>query len=329
MLTALETFKVKVMDRPVITESQSNTLESFFGSKLKMDEMMDRYSVMQVGGPADYLVIISDVKKLEEAIRFLWEQEIPFILLGGGSNTLISDAGIREVVLINKAKEVKFLENDPETPRLWAESGASFGKLSRRTASKGWSGLEWSAGIPGTVGGAVVNNAGAFGSNVAEKLDVAEILHPVGDKIQRSEWSVDQLAYGYRTSVIKAGISPAVVLSATFRLRQSTPEEVKARISAISEKRLGSQPQGASLGSMFKNPPGDYSGRLIEEAGLKGSRVGDAEVSRVHGNFFFSHGNATAEEIAALIKRVRETVKEKFGVELELEIQFIGDWEQG
>jgi UDP-N-acetylmuramate dehydrogenase len=158
---------------------------------------------------------------------------------------------------------------------------------------------------------------------------VAEILHPVGDKIQRSEWSVDQLAYDYRTSVIKTGRHPAVVLSATFRLRQSTPEEVKRRISSISEKRQASQPQGASLGSMFKNPPGDYSGRLIEEAGLKGSRIGDAEVSLAHGNFFLNHGNASAEDIAALIERVRETVKEKFGVELEMEIQLIGDWDQG
>lgn len=317
------------MDKPIITESQSNTLKSFFGSKLKMDEMMGRYSVMQVGGPADYLIITRDVRELEESVRFLWEQEVPFILLGGGSNTLISDAGIREVVVINKAKEVKLLENGPDTIRLWAESGASFGKLSRRTASKGWTGLEWSAGIPGTVGGAVVNNAGAFGSNVAENLEVAEILHPVGDKIQRSEWSVDQLAYDYRTSVIKTGGNPAVVLSATFRLQQSTPAEVKGRIASISKKRQGSQPQGASLGSMFKNPPGDYSGRLIEEAGLKGSRVGDAEVSLVHGNFFLNRGNASAEDIAALIERVRETVKGKFGVDLALEIQLIGDWDQG
>ncbi len=317
------------MDKPIISESQSNTLKSFFGSKLKMDEMMGRYSVMHVGGPADYLIITRDVRELEESVRFLWEKEIPFILLGGGSNTLISDAGIREVVVINKAKEVKLLENDPDTLRLWAESGASFGKLSRRTASKGWTGLEWSAGIPGTVGGAVVNNAGAFGSNVAENLEVAEILHPVGDKIQRSEWSVDQLVYDYRTSVIKTGGNPAVVLSATFRLQQSTPAEVKGRIASISKKRQGSQPQGASLGSMFKNPPGDYSGRLIEEAGLKGSREGDAEVSLVHGNFFLNRGNASAEDIAALIERVRETVKGKFGVELELEIQLIGDWDQG
>ncbi|MCJ7716927.1 MAG: UDP-N-acetylmuramate dehydrogenase [Anaerolineales bacterium] len=315
------------MAKPVISEIQKNSLESFFGNKLKMDEMMRRYSVMQVGGPADYLAVVDNKKELEDSIRFLWEQNIPFKLIGGGSNTLISDKGIREVVIINKAKEVKFLENDPETPRLWAESGAGFGKLSRRAATKGWTGLEWSAGIPGTVGGAVVNNAGAFGSNVAENLEVAEILHPVGDKIQRSEWSVDQLAYDYRSSLIKSGDHPAVVLSATFRMERSTPEEVKEKLSSISEKRQGSQPQGASLGSMFKNPPGDYAGRLIEEAGLKGTSVGDAEISRIHGNFFLNHGNATAEDISALIIKTKDKVKDQFGVELELEIQYVGDWE--
>ncbi len=316
------------MAKPVITKTQKKDLEIFFGNNLKMDEMMGRYSVMQVGGPADYLAIVENKKELEESVRFLWGGEIPFILIGGGSNTLISDKGIREVVIINKAQDVKFLENDPESPRLWAESGAGFGKLSRRAATKGWAGLEWSAGIPGTVGGAVVNNAGAFGSNVAENLEMAEILHPVGDKIQRSEWSVDQLAYDYRSSLIKFGKQPAVVLSATFQLEQSTPEKVKERISSISEKRQASQPQGASLGSMFKNPPGDYAGKLIEDAGLKGTSVGDVEISRVHGNFFLNHGNATAADISSLIKMARKMVKEKFGVELELEIQFIGDWDK-
>ena len=316
------------MAKLVITKTQKKDLESFFGNNLKMDEMMGRYSVMQVGGPADYLAIVENKKELEESVRFLWGGEIPFILIGGGSNTLISDKGIREVVIINKAQDVKFLENDPESPRLWAESGAGFGKLSRRAAVKGWAGLEWSAGIPGTVGGAVVNNAGAFGSNVAENLEMAEILHPVGDKIQRSEWSVDQFAYDYRSSLIKFGKQPAVVLSATFQLGQSTPEKVKERISSISEKRQASQPQGASLGSMFKNPPGDYAGKLIEDAGLKGTSVGDVEISRVHGNFFLNHGTASAADISSLIKMARKMVKEKFGVELELEIQFIGDWDK-
>lgn len=316
------------MIQPVISDSQKNALESFFGDQLKKDQMMGRYSVMQVGGPADYLIITNDGKELEEGIRFLWQQEIPFILIGGGSNTLISDAGIREVVVLNKAKEVKYLDQDPEAPCIWAESGASFGKLARLSGSKGWAGLEWSAGIPGTVGGAVVNNAGAFGSNVADNLVMAEILHPVGDRIQRSEWPADQFAYDYRTSVIKSGKKTAAVLSATFRLRRSTPDEVKGRISSIAEKRQMSQPQGASLGSMFKNPPGDYAGRLIEEGGLKGKRVGDVEISQVHGNFFLNRGNASAKDIAALISQVQEEVKDQFDVELALEIQFVGDWEQ-
>ena len=136
------------------------------------------------------------------------------------------------------------------------------------------------------------------------------------------------MAYDYRSSLIKFGKQPAVVLSATFQLEQSTPEKVKERISSISEKRQASQPQGASLGSMFKNPPGDYAGKLIEDAGLKGTSVGDVEISRVHGNFFLNHGNATAADISSLIKMARKMVKEKFGVELELEIQFIGDWDK-
>ena len=314
------------MKEPALTSAQINSLQSFFGSDLKKGELLKRYSVMNVGGPADYLVTARNSQDLEAYICFLWEEKIPFFLLGGGSNTLISDAGIREFVLINQAKEIRFLDREDDYPLLWAESGASFGSLARRAASKGWSGLEWASGIPGTVGGAVVNNAGAFGSNVAENLAMADILHPSGDKIKRSNWSVDQFNYDYRYSVIKSGEKQAVILSATFKLERSTPADVKGKISAIAEKRQSSQPSGASLGSMFKNPPGDFAGRLIEAAGLKGTRVGDVEISSLHGNFFLNKGNATAADIASMIAQVRDQVYEKFGVELELEIQFIGDW---
>ncbi len=314
------------MSKPVITASQIQSLQAFFGDRLQCQEPMSRYSLIKVGGPADFLVSVTSSEELESAVRFLWEEKIPFVLLGGGSNTLISDAGIREVVLINEAKRVEFIEESGQNPLVWAESGASFGGVSRRIGAKGWSGLEWASGIPGTVGGAVVNNAGAFGSNIAANLVLAEILHPLGDRVQRSEWSVDQFGYEYRTSVIKSGEKQAIVLSATFGLERSTPEKVKATISAIASKRQSSQPGGPSLGSMFKNPPGDYSGRLIEEAGLKGTRVGDVEVSQDHANFFINRGEATAGEIATLIALVRDEVNEKFSVELELEIQFIGDW---
>jgi UDP-N-acetylmuramate dehydrogenase len=314
------------MDQPVLPESMTEKLQSYFGPRLKEGVTMGRYSVMGVGGPADFLVEAKSSQNLEEITRFLWKEGMPYILLGGGSNTLISDKGIREVVVINKAKEIKYLSADSDRPKIWAESGASFGKLARLTGSKGWSGLEWSAGIPGTVGGAVVNNAGAFGSNVAENLEVAEILHRVDDRIQRSNWSVDQFAYDYRTSVIKSGEITAVVLNATFGLVKSTPKEVKGRISEIAEKRQSSQPQGASLGSMFKNPPGDYAGRLIEEAGLKGTRVGGVEISQVHGNFFLNKGESTASDIAELIDLTKKTVRDQFSIDLELEIQYIGDW---
>jgi len=314
------------MNHPVIDQSQKDALQIFFGPRLKISEPMSRYTVMKVGGPADFLVIANDVEELEADVRFLWENSIPFILLGGGSNTLVSDAGIREFVLVNEANKIEFIEQEGKSPRLWAESGTGFGNLARRAGAKGWSGLEWAAGIPGTVGGAVVNNAGAFGSNVAEKLELANILQPIGDKVQRLDWSVDRFEYDYRKSVIKTGEKQAIVLSATFQLEKSTPEAVKGRISVISGKRQASQPQGASLGSMFKNPPGDFAGRLIEEAGLKGTRIGDIEISSAHGNFFLNQGAATANDIANLIALVRDKVSGRFGIELELEIQFIGDW---
>jgi UDP-N-acetylmuramate dehydrogenase len=239
---------------------------------------------------------------------------------------LISDAGIREVVLINEAKKIEFIDQSGKLPLLHAESGASLGVVARRAGAKGWSGLEWASGIPGTIGGAVVNNAGAFGADTADNLILAEILHPLEDKIQRSEWSVDDFDYQYRTSVIKSGKKPAVVLTATFQLERSTPEEVKGKISAIATQRQSSQPGGPSLGSMFKNPEGDFSGRLIEEAGLKGTRVGDVEISSEHANFFINQGEGSATDVATLIALVRDAVQERFSVELELEIQFIGDW---
>jgi UDP-N-acetylmuramate dehydrogenase len=314
------------MTRPVISPAQVKDLQAQFGEELMVNEPMAKYSVMNVGGPADHLLIVRSEEQLEAAVRFLWKEKMPFLLLGSGSNTLISDSGIREVVVINEAKDIQFFDEDTQTPRVKAESGASFGNLARRTGSKGYSGLEWASSIPGTVGGAVVNNAGAFGADIADNLDVAAILHPVGKELQRSEWSVEHFAYDYRTSVIKSGEKPAVVLNATFLLEKSTPEEVKGRISTIADKRRATQPQGSSLGSMFKNPPGDYAGRLIEEAGLKGTRVGGAEISNKHANFFLNRGDATANEIAELLAMVRGRVVEQFNVELELEIQFIGDW---
>jgi UDP-N-acetylmuramate dehydrogenase len=197
-----------------------------------------------------------------------------------------------------------------------------FSNLANRCASKGFSGLEWAATVPGTIGGAVYGNAGAFGGDIAGSLIAAELLTEDG----REKFTAEQMGYGYRTSVLKRGELDAVVLSAELRLNNSTKEEVTVRIEQFSAHRKSTQPPGASMGSMFKNPDGDYAGRLIEACGLKGTRIGNAEISPLHGNFFVNHANTKAADIFALIQLVQKTVKEQQGVDLELEVELVGEW---
>jgi UDP-N-acetylmuramate dehydrogenase len=188
-------------------------------------------------------------------------------------------------------------------------------------------GLEWATGIPGSVGGAVIGNAGAWGGEVASALIHAAVLKPGGAVL---EWPAQRFEYGYRTSILKGRGSQAVpqvaVLEATFALRAADREALEARVAEISVQRKAKQPPGASCGSVFKNPPGDYAGRLIEAVGLKGKRQGRAEISSVHGNFIVNRGGATAADVKALIDLARSTVWARLGVELELEIQLVGDW---
>jgi UDP-N-acetylmuramate dehydrogenase len=290
------------------------------------------YTTMRVGGPADGLVVAETGTELERIVTELWKTEIPFMVLGSGSNVMFSDAGVRGVVVINHTRpgagfrfqDAESTEDKPVT--VWAESGVNFGALARQAGLRGLSGLEWASGIPGTVGGAVIGNAGAHGGDVAGNLSVAEILHRMEG---RQVWPVERLEYHYRGSVLKGKGTPqpqAVVLSATFKLVRSTREAVQVMMNVIAEKRRQTQPPGTSMGSMFRNPPGDYAGRLIEAAGLKGICVGGAEISSGHANFFINKGNATAADILALIGMAQKAVADKFGVQLELEIEFIGDF---
>jgi UDP-N-acetylmuramate dehydrogenase len=291
------------------------------------------YTTMRVGGPADGLVVAETGTELEGIVTELWKTEIAFMILGSGSNVMFSDAGMRGVVVINHTRpgegfrfqDAKALKDKPVT--VWAESGVNFGALARQAGLRGLSGLEWASGIPGTVGGAVIGNAGAHGGDVAGSLAVAEILHRLEG---RQTWPVERLEYRYRGSVLKGKGTPqpqAVVLSAKFRLVRSTRESVQVMMNVIAEKRRQTQPPGTSMGSMFRNPPGDYAGRLIEAAGLKGIRVGGAEISSGHANFFINKGNATAADVLALIKMAQNAVADKFGVQLELEIELIGDFQ--
>ena len=291
-----------------------------FGDKVKENVSLAPYTSARIGGPADYLITANSSDELAEIMTIIWREQLPYFILGGGSNVLVSDKGVRGITVLNRAKAVRF-ENGSQ-PKVWVESGVVFSNLANRCASKGFSGLEWAATVPGTIGGAVYGNAGAFDGNMSGNLIWAEIL----TEASRERWSVEKMEYAYRTSTLKQSAIKAIVLAAELSLKNATKDEVSVKIGQFSEHRKSTQPPGASMGSMFKNPQGDYAGRLIESAGLKGTRIGNAEISTVHGNFFVNHGKTKAADIRALIELAQRTVQGKFGIALELEIELAGEW---
>ena len=323
-------------------------LRELFGSALQENVSLSGYTTARVGGPVQALLTVQTASELEHAVNHLWELGAPFIVLGSGSNVLVSDAGFPAVVILNRARRIQIdaLPSEDSLPpspaggrgagvfsaAVWAESGANFSAIARQTALRGLSGLEWAATIPGTLGGAVYGNAGAYGSDISRCLIVADILHPHG----KEAWTAERMAYAYRSSALKRARIPiqrrpsaapnAVILSALLRLSHSDPQTAQALIDRNTQHRRATQPPGASMGSMFKNPPGDYAGRLIEAAGLKGARFGDAEISPLHANFFINHGAASAADIGRLIGLAQQAVLEKFGIVLELEVELLGDW---
>ncbi len=296
-------------------------LRERFGEQVQENVSLAPYTSARIGGPADILVTARSNQELAGIVNACWDANLTFNLIGGGSNILISDKGIRGVVILNKAKATEF--HPSAQPVIRAESGVILSNLAHRCAAQGLSGLEWAATVPGTIGGAVYGNAGAFGSDVAHNLLQAEIITSQG----RTWWPVKKMEYGYRSSVLKHNAQQAIILAAEFQLENGQTETIKTTIDQFAARRKNSQPPGASMGSMFKNPPGDFAGRLIETAGLKGTRIGNAEISGIHGNFFINHGQTSAADIKALIELAQKTVKQKFGVSLELEIELIGEWE--
>lgn len=344
-------------ERSGIEMFDAESLKGKFGEQFDTNVSIARYTSARIGGLADGLLTANSVEDLEIMVRTLWDHEIPFIILGGGSNVLVSDAGVRGIVLLNKARQVVF-DQENEPPTVWAASGSNFGVIARQAAQLGLSGLEWASGIPGTLGGAIVGNAGAHGGDVAGNLLMAEILHrEIEDKgsrngnppsmvIKREEWRKEKFDFTYRSSRIKRRqfetmrsgakdpsgrldkkLPDSIVLAALLRLAHSTKDAVEAKIEKLVSKRHQTQPPGSSMGSMFKNPEGDFAGRLIDQAGLRGTRVGDAAISSLHANFFINYGNASARDVWELIKLAQSVVSKKFGIDLELEIQLVGTWE--
>ena len=295
---------------------------------IRLNEPVARYTTARIGGPADALVEATSAKELKNLVIAARKWELPITILGGGANVLVSDTGVRGLVIINRAKRIEFREN----ALVWCESGTVLPTLARECVTRGLAGLEWAVGVPGTVGGAVVGNAGAHGRDIAADLISATVLNEANEAV---EWSGNDLQFEYRNSRIKRDArsggyaprnTPYVILAATFQLTHSDPSELAKKADEFNDYRRRTQPPGASLGSMFKNPPGEAAGRLIDQCGLKGMRAGDAEISTVHANFFVNHGQASASDVKALIDLAQQRVKEKFGIELELEIELLGEW---
>jgi UDP-N-acetylmuramate dehydrogenase len=294
----------------------TETLHRLFPSA-KLDEPLKRYTAWKIGGPADALLEPGNTDELIEAIKKARKHGIPVTVLGGGTNVLVRDGGIRGLT-IRLAKSLKGVEI--EGVRVVADAGALYPVLANTTAGRGLGGLEFATGIPGTVGGAVYMNAGAYGSETTEVLDWADVYQD--GAVVRMENT--DLALSYRRSILHDH-PDWVVLRAGYTLAPGDPGELRARIKEFRTQRMDGSPNRPSCGSTFKRPPGDFPGRVIEVAGLKGTRVGQVEVSPVHANYFVNLGGATAREALELMALVREKVRERLGVELEPEVRVLGD----
>lgn len=306
------------------------------GVPVTRDEPLARRTTFRIGGPADWCAVAATIGQLEIAAELAAERGAPLTVLGGGSNMLVSDAGIRGLVIANQARwhGPASEYGGPRHPLLrdgqWvAESGALLAGLARATIKAARSGLEWAVSVPGTVAGAVIGNAGAHGSDTAANLAWTLIRWPGG---AREALSREDLRYAYRTSRLKELIlgKPAaagpVVLAAGFDLPPGDAEALTAQADENLARRRASQPVEPSAGSIFRNPPGGYAGRLIEGLGLKGWRIGGAQFSPVHANFIVNVGDATAADVVALINLARQRVWESAGLELVPEILFAGQW---
>jgi UDP-N-acetylmuramate dehydrogenase len=285
-----------------------------FGAR---DEPLAPHTSLRIGGPADFFLRVASEKDLLDAIQVARENELPVFLLGGGTNLLVADRGIRGVVLQNGWRESS-VDGDIVT----ASSGTELAHVAAVAARSGIEGLEWMATVPGTVGGAVHGNAGAFGSETADALIDAELVDLTGDR-----WTarVDELAYSYRKSALQG--TPIVCVRARFRGKSGDRANAVKRIKEMANERIKKQPLAQpNTGSIFRNPPGDFAGRLIEAAGLKGRAVGGAKVSEKHANFIVNTSGATAGDVRALMALVQQDVSRKFNVKLVPEVELVGEW---
>ncbi len=304
------------------------------GVKTSRDEPLARFTTMRVGGPADLFATVHNAHELRGVVRFVRTRGLPHLILGRGSDVVIADAGVRGLVIQVRAEGSRVTDD-----RYTAEAGVQMMRAATETQRAGLTGLEFGLAIPGTVGGAVWANAGAHDADVAGVLESARVLDALGNE---AIVPTADLGLGYRDSRFKHGAPHAdapgadgpgvdapreLIVEATFRLSTADPDTIKERLGEIRRWRQAHQPLGlASAGSVFRNPPGDSAGRLIDEAGLKGTRIGGAAVSEKHANFIVNDQKGSASDVRRLAEQVRTAVLARHGIALEFEIEFVGDW---
>jgi len=294
--------------------------EVLFDGRIRFMEPMAKHTSLKIGGPADLFVIPQDISSLKDIMVILKKMKIPFLPLGNGTNILVRDGGIEGVVIALKPfRKIGILSENNTSVKVYVESGAPLQRLVNFSKEKGYSGIEGLAGIPGSVGGAIYGNAGAFGYEMKDVLSMVSIMD---DKGRIKKLKPEDIDFGYRRSSIPP---TALILSAEILLKKDKKENVSTRIEGFLKKKWESQPSSKpSAGCVFKNPPGLSAGKLIDDAGCKGMRIGDVEVSGIHANFFANKGKAKASDFVKLMENVAHRVKEKFGVILEPEIRIVG-----
>lgn len=303
---------------------ENNSIENMFcmtlgSDNVRLHEPMKKHTTFRIGGPADYYLCPHSTEELQKILQICRENKLEFFILGNGSNLLVSDKGYRGVV-IQLWKNFSDIETEDNT--ITIKAGALLSKVAAEALEESLTGMEFASGIPGTMGGAVMMNAGAYGGEMKDIIREVTVLTREGELLTLSK---EEMNFGYRTSVVKE--KGYVVISAVLQLRKGDREEIRKVMDELKERRVTKQPLDMpSAGSTFKRPEGYFAGKLIMDAGLRGFSVGGAQISEKHCGFVVNKGDATAADVLGLIGEVQKRVQEKFGVALEPEVKFLGEF---
>lgn len=304
----------------MISQAVTEALKSFVPEdNIHMEEPLSRHTTFRIGGAADCLIEVENTSQLVEILNYLKKIELPFYILGNGSNLLVSDEGYRGIILKigNKMSQITV-----DGTRITVQAGARLGKVAAVACEENLKGLAFASGIPGTLGGAVVMNAGAYGGEMCQVIETVTVVTHDGEILTLDNASME---FGYRTSIIKK--RPFIVVEAVLQLSEGNRDEIRKEMEELAGKRIAKQPlEYPSAGSTFKRPEGYFAGELIQKSGLAGFAVGDARVSEKHCGFVINTGNAKASDVMQVIRGVQDKVKEVYGVMLEPEVIFLGEF---